>query len=80
MKSGLLLLQLLGLSIAISWAIRNLGPRFPLPATDAVALALVLLPPLLLGIALAWRWQSLATAANSGSDKANPQPTDQAEG
>ncbi|QFZ92548.2 hypothetical protein [Synechococcus elongatus] len=78
MKSGLLLLQLLGLSIAISWAIRNLGPRFPLPATDAAALSLVLLPPLLLGIALAWRWRSLAIAANS--DKANPQPADQAEG
>ncbi|ABB56187.1 hypothetical protein [Synechococcus elongatus] len=73
MKSGLFLLQLLGLSIAISWTIRELGPRFPLPATDTVALTLVLLPPLLLGVALVWRWRSLAIAAS-------PQPQTEVEG
>lgn len=76
MKSGLFLLKLLGLSIAISWAIRELGPRFPLPATNAIALALVLLPPLLLGIAIVWRWRSLTAELGPQTDPSSHSQAD----
>lgn len=62
MKTAAFLLKLLALSIAISGSIRMVGPHFPLPNTDAIALSLVLLPPLLLGVAMLWRWRSLVIA------------------
>lgn len=62
MKTAIFLFKLLAISIAISGSIRMVGPHFPLPNNNAVALSLVLLPPLLLGLAMLWRWRSLVIA------------------
>jgi hypothetical protein len=60
-NQGSLLLKILALSAAISAFIKYVVPYFNLPATTAVALILVLVPPILLGLMLAWRgWQDKA--------------------
>ncbi len=51
-------LKVLVLSILLSVVIKFAGPALSIPPTTPVALAMVLLPALLLGLALAWRgWQ-----------------------
>lgn len=63
-----LLLKILALSGVISLLIKYAVPYLNLPATAGVALAFVLIPPLLLGIALVWRNQQMSTPAPSVSD------------
>jgi hypothetical protein len=46
------LAKLFGLSALISWAIKAIGPSLPIPATDVVALGMILVLPLGLGITL----------------------------
>ncbi len=67
-----LLLKILGLSGAISLLIKYAVPFLNLPATSTMALGLVLIPPLLLGIALVWRQQT----QNSVSDQPPAQKDD----
>ena len=53
-----LVLKIMLISGLISVGIKFLGPQLAIPATSAIALAMVLLPSLVLGIALLWRgWQ-----------------------
>lgn len=57
--------KLLGLSLAISLAIKYLGPQVPLSPAPLVVLSMVLLPALILGLALGWRgWQQRRQASN----------------
>ena len=51
----LFILKVMILSALISVGIKAFGPLLALPATAAVALALILSPPLLLGLILVWR-------------------------
>jgi hypothetical protein len=56
---GTVLLKILALSAALSLFIRYVVPLLNLPATSAVALVLVLAPPLMIGAILGWRnWSS----------------------
>jgi hypothetical protein len=58
-NQGLFLLKILALSAAISVLIKYLLPYFNLPATNTMALSLVLVPPIVMGLVLVWRgWQS----------------------
>lgn len=57
-KAGVLIKVLL-LSIAISLAIKYLGPMLELPTSSAIALAMVLIPPLMMGGLLLWRSQQV---------------------
>ena len=54
---GIFILKMIVLSAVISVGIKVLGPLLPLPATPAVALILVLGPPVILGGILLWRTQ-----------------------
>lgn len=51
------ILKVLGLSVLLSFAIKYGGPFFPTAATSTNAWVAVLVPPSLMAIALAWRWQ-----------------------
>lgn len=42
-------------SVAISFAIKYIGPLLPIPANSAIAAIAVLLPPVTLGGILSWR-------------------------
>ncbi len=46
--------KILGLSLLGALMIRYLGPLAPLPQQNSLALALVLLPPALMGV---WLWR-----------------------
>jgi hypothetical protein len=46
------LAKVIAFSVAISVGIKTIGPRLPIPATNAVAATMVVLPALLLGLAL----------------------------
>jgi hypothetical protein len=72
--AGQLLLKILALSGAISLLIKYAVPYLNLPATSALALAFVLIPPLLLGIALVWRQQQ--TPVQPVSDQPPTQKND----
>jgi hypothetical protein len=52
-----LIIKVLLLSTLLAFGIRYLGPLLPLPPTDSVALAMVLLPPVGFGVFLLWRWK-----------------------
>ncbi len=47
--------KVIGLSTLIAIAFKTLAPRLSIPATNAVSLALVLTPSLLLGAFLVWQ-------------------------
>ena len=47
--------KVIGLSTLIAIAFKTLAPRLSIPATNAVSLALVLTPSLLLGAFLPWQ-------------------------
>ncbi|MGK7887806.1 MAG: hypothetical protein AB4042_00630 [Leptolyngbyaceae cyanobacterium] len=47
--------KVMGLSLLISLAIKYLLPFLTIPATDAVALGIVLLPSLIMLVLLGWR-------------------------
>ncbi|MEB3231963.1 MAG: hypothetical protein VKJ64_13210 [Leptolyngbyaceae bacterium] len=55
--------KVMGLSLAISLAIKYLAPFLPIPATDGTALTLVLLPTIVMAGLLGWRWR-LANRTN----------------
>ncbi len=54
------LAKLFGLSALISWAIKAIGPSLNVPATDAVALGMILALPLGLGLTLMLLWHRQA--------------------
>jgi hypothetical protein len=51
------ILKIFTLSIALSFVIKYGGRYLPVSGTTAAALVGVLVPPILLAIALGWRWQ-----------------------
>lgn len=71
-----LLLKILVLSGGISLLIKYAVPYLNLPATTGVALAFVLIPPVLLGIALVWRDRQIQASVQSGLDQPSTQPDD----
>lgn len=46
------ILKVFALSFLLAIALKTVGPRFPLPQTNVMALTLVLLPPILMGLVL----------------------------
>lgn len=50
------LLKVLAISAGIAVLIKYYGPSLAIPATSSVALAIVLLPTVLMAIALTWRY------------------------
>lgn len=54
-QSVQLLAKVLGLSLGLSLLIKYVGPFIPIPATSGVALALVLLPCIMMMGLLGWR-------------------------
>ncbi|BAY23176.1 hypothetical protein NIES2100_29400 [Calothrix sp. NIES-2100] len=46
------------LSIVLSFLIKYAAPSLLIPGTDAVALIMVLSPPVIMAIALLWRFQA----------------------
>jgi hypothetical protein len=56
----LFLAKLFGVSALISWAIKAIGPSLNVPATDAVALGMILALPLGLGFTLMLLWRRQA--------------------
>ncbi|MGP1386009.1 MAG: hypothetical protein ACTS2F_20795 [Thainema sp.] len=44
-------------SALISLGIKYLGPQLAVPATSAVAIAIVLAPPIIMAVLLGWRLQ-----------------------
>ncbi|AFY49318.1 hypothetical protein Nos7524_3526 [Nostoc sp. PCC 7524] len=50
--------KLLLVSALLSGVIKYAAPSFPIPATDANALIIVLLPTVIIAIALLWRFQA----------------------
>jgi hypothetical protein len=48
-------IKVMGLSVAIALAIKFLMPTFPIPATDAIALGLILLPSAIVALMLKLR-------------------------
>jgi hypothetical protein len=55
-KLGLVLKVFL-MSIVLSFLIKYAAPSLRIPGTDAVALFMVLSPPVMIAIALLWRFQ-----------------------
>ena len=55
-KLSFILKVVLG-SALISLAIKYLGPQLAVPATSAVAIAIVLAPPIIMAALLGWRLQ-----------------------
>lgn len=55
-SDGIWVLKLILLSVLISAGIKTLGPDLALPPTNAVILALVFLPTVVLTVALLWRY------------------------
>jgi len=52
---GVFVLKIIIASAAISWGIKAIGPRLPIPATNAAALAIVLLPAVAVSVFLGWK-------------------------
>ncbi|MCG6137660.1 MAG: hypothetical protein MET45_23995 [Nostoc sp. LLA-1] len=50
--------KLLVLSALLSFLIKYAAPSLSIPATDANALIIIFLPPVIIAIALFWRFQS----------------------
>lgn len=48
-------LKVISASVAISFAIKYIGPLLQIPVNSAIALMVVLLPPIILGGFLIWR-------------------------
>lgn len=51
------IVKLLVVSALLSGLIKYVAPSVEIPATDAIALMIVLLPTVIIAIALAWRFQ-----------------------
>ncbi|HEY9735140.1 MAG TPA: hypothetical protein V6D06_02620, partial [Trichocoleus sp.] len=50
------LLKVFGLSFAIAFAIKTVGPQIPIPPTVSSSLLIVLLPPVVMAGILLWQW------------------------